>query len=91
VSSVPFVLVIATSVPARTLAEFIAYAKANPGKLNFGAAVGTPPHLVGELFKVVTGTDIVFVPYKGAIRSRVYRRSALFKLRISAIADMRPA
>jgi tripartite-type tricarboxylate transporter receptor subunit TctC len=69
VSSVPFVLVIATSVPANTLAEFIAYAKANPGKLNFGAAVGTPPHLVGELFKVVTGTDIVFVPYKGAAAS----------------------
>jgi tripartite-type tricarboxylate transporter receptor subunit TctC len=69
VASVPFVLVIAPSVPAKTLAEFIAYAKANPGKLNFGAAIGTPPHLIGELFKVVTGTDIVFVPYKGAAAS----------------------
>ena len=69
VSKVPFVLVVAPSVPASTLAEFIDYARANPGKLNFGAAIGTPPHLVGELFKVVTGTDIVFVPYKGAAAS----------------------
>jgi tripartite-type tricarboxylate transporter receptor subunit TctC len=69
VASVPFALVIAPSVPATTLGEFIAYAKANPGKLNFGAGIGTPPHLVGELFKVVTGTDIVFVPYKGAAAS----------------------
>ena len=69
VSRVPFALVIHPSVPARTLAELIAYAKANPGKLNYGAGIGTPPHLVGELFKVVTGTDIVFVPYKGAAAS----------------------
>jgi tripartite-type tricarboxylate transporter receptor subunit TctC len=66
VSRVPFILVIAPSIPAKTPAEFIAYARANPGKLNFGAGIGTPPHLVGELFKVATGTEIVFVPYKGA-------------------------
>jgi tripartite-type tricarboxylate transporter receptor subunit TctC len=69
VSRVPFILVIAPSVPAKTLAEFVAYARANPGKLNFGAGVGTPPHLVGELFKLATGTDIVYVPYKGAAAS----------------------
>src|SRR5258708_3802339 len=69
VSRVPFALVIALSVPAKTVAELVAYAKANPGKLNFGAGIGTPPHLVGELFKVVTGTDIVFIPYKGAAAS----------------------
>jgi tripartite-type tricarboxylate transporter receptor subunit TctC len=69
VSRVPFILVIAPSVPAKTLPEFIAYARANPGKLNFGAGIGTPPHLVGELFKVATGTEIVFVPYKGAAAS----------------------
>jgi tripartite-type tricarboxylate transporter receptor subunit TctC len=65
VSRVPFVLGIAATLPPTTLAEFIAYAKANPGKLNFGASIGTPPHLVGELFKVTTGTDILYVPYKG--------------------------
>ena len=69
VSLVPNVLAVAPSVPARTLGEFIAYAKANPGKLNFGAGLGTPPHLIGELFKVVTGTDIVFIPYKGAAQA----------------------
>jgi len=69
VSNVPFILAISPNLPATTLATFVAYAKANPGKLNFGAAIGTPPHLVGELFKVVTGTDIVFVPYKGAAAS----------------------
>jgi tripartite-type tricarboxylate transporter receptor subunit TctC len=69
VSRVPFALVIHPSVPAHTVADLVAYAKANPGKLNFGAGIGTPPHLVGELFKVVTGTDIVFIPYKGAAAS----------------------
>jgi tripartite-type tricarboxylate transporter receptor subunit TctC len=69
VSSVPFIMGIAPSVPATTLDGFIAYAKARPGMLNFGAAIGTPPHLVGELFKLVTKTDIVFVPYKGAAGS----------------------
>ena len=69
VSRVPFVLGIAPTVPANTLAEFIAYARANPGKLNFGAGIGTPPHLVGELFKVTTGTDILYIPYKGAAQA----------------------
>jgi tripartite-type tricarboxylate transporter receptor subunit TctC len=69
VSRVPFVLGVAATVPVSTLAEFIAYAKANPGKLNFGATVGTPPHLVGELFKVTTGTNILYVPYKGAAQA----------------------
>jgi tripartite-type tricarboxylate transporter receptor subunit TctC len=51
----------------RTYADFLAYAKANPGKLNFGSAGnGTSHHLVGELFKMRTGTDLVHVPYKGA-------------------------
>jgi tripartite-type tricarboxylate transporter receptor subunit TctC len=69
VSRVPFVLGIAATLPPTTLAEFIAYAKANPGKLNFGATIGTPPHLVGELFKATTGTDIFYVPYKGAAQA----------------------
>ena len=69
VSRVPFVLGVAAAVPANTLSEFIAYAKANPGKLNFGATIGTPPHLVGELFKVTTGADIYYIPYKGAAQA----------------------
>jgi tripartite-type tricarboxylate transporter receptor subunit TctC len=54
-------------VAAKTLAEFIAYAKANPGKLNYGSAgAGTTPHLAGELFKILTKTNIQHVPYRGA-------------------------
>jgi tripartite-type tricarboxylate transporter receptor subunit TctC len=69
VSLLPHVMVVPTSVPAKTVPEFIAYAKANPGKLNFGASLGTPPHLMGWLFKHLTGIDIVYIPYKGAAPS----------------------
>ena len=65
-SSTPQVLAINASIPAHTVKELVAYAKANPGKLNYGAVIGTPPHLSGEMFKHLTGTDIVFVPYKSA-------------------------
>jgi len=61
-------LMVHESVPAKTLQEFVAYAKANPGKLSYGSAgVGTSAHLCAELFKQLTGLqDIVHVPYKGA-------------------------
>jgi tripartite-type tricarboxylate transporter receptor subunit TctC len=58
-------LVIAPEVPALTVREFIAHAKANPGKLNFGYGQGTLPQLVGEMFKHASGTDIANIPYKG--------------------------
>jgi tripartite-type tricarboxylate transporter receptor subunit TctC len=69
VSLLPHVMVVPASLPVKTLAEFIAYVKANPGKLNFGASLGTPPHLLGALFKSLAGIDIVFIPYKGAANS----------------------
>jgi tripartite-type tricarboxylate transporter receptor subunit TctC len=54
------------SVPAKTVAEFIAYAKANPGKISVASAGnGTPPHLAGELFKMMAGVDMLHVPYRG--------------------------
>ncbi|HXQ82521.1 MAG TPA: tripartite tricarboxylate transporter substrate binding protein [Xanthobacteraceae bacterium] len=65
-SSTPQVLAVHATVPAHTVSELVAYAKANPAKLNYGAVIGTPPHLSGEMFKHLTGTDIVFVPYKSA-------------------------
>ena len=65
----PQVLVIAPSVPAKTVAEFIAYAKANPGKLNFGFGLGTLPQILGESFKVETGVDIASIPYKGGAQA----------------------
>src|SRR5579863_6569708 len=60
----PSVLVVSLSVPAQTLPEFLTYAKANPGKINFASGgVGTAPHLAGELFKQMAGVDLVHVPY----------------------------
>ncbi len=62
----PFVFAIHPSVPAATVEEFIAYAKAHPGKVNFGASgVGTGNHLVQELFSILTGTELRLIPYKG--------------------------
>jgi tripartite-type tricarboxylate transporter receptor subunit TctC len=63
-STAPFVLTVGSSVPVKTVAEFIAYAKARPGKLNFAAPQGGPPHLAGELFKRAVGIDIVPVAYR---------------------------
>ncbi|MGA8611075.1 MAG: tripartite tricarboxylate transporter substrate binding protein [Xanthobacteraceae bacterium] len=69
VSSAPLVLAVQKSVPAHSVKELIAYANANPGKLNYGAVIGTPPHLSGEMFKHITGANIVFVPYKSAAQA----------------------
>jgi tripartite-type tricarboxylate transporter receptor subunit TctC len=67
IGGVPNVFMVHPSMPARTLKEFVAYAKAHPGKLNFGSSgVGGSPHLSIELFKMISGIDIVHVPYKGA-------------------------
>ena len=64
---VPNIMVINPSVPAATVPEFIAYAKANPGKLTMAlSGVGTPSHVAGELFKMMAGVDMVHVPYRGA-------------------------
>ncbi|HWI15687.1 MAG TPA: tripartite tricarboxylate transporter substrate-binding protein [Burkholderiales bacterium] len=65
--SSPSMLVVHPSVPARTVKELIAVAKAHPGKLNYAAGtIGATPHLAGELFKVMAGVNIVRVPYKGS-------------------------
>jgi tripartite-type tricarboxylate transporter receptor subunit TctC len=62
----PLVMVVNPSVPAKTVPEFTAYAKANPGKINLGSpGIGTPPHVAGELFKMMAGVDLVHVPYRG--------------------------
>jgi len=64
VATSPLLLVVASAVPAKTVAELVAYAKANPGKLSHGASLGTPPHLLGTFFKFKTGIDINYIPYK---------------------------
>jgi tripartite-type tricarboxylate transporter receptor subunit TctC len=66
IARVPGSLDVNPSVPVRTVTEFIAYAKANPGKLNMGSSgVGSPQHVSGELFKMMTGVNLVHVPYRG--------------------------
>jgi tripartite-type tricarboxylate transporter receptor subunit TctC len=63
----PDIMLVNPSVPAKTVPEFIAYAKANPGKINMASSgIGTVPHVAGELFKMMAGIDIVHVPYRGS-------------------------
>jgi tripartite-type tricarboxylate transporter receptor subunit TctC len=63
---VPQVILVNPSVPAKTVAEFIGYAKANPGKVNMASAGnGSAPHMAGELFNVMAGINMVHVPYRG--------------------------
>jgi tripartite-type tricarboxylate transporter receptor subunit TctC len=69
VALLPHVFVANVDVPAKTIREFVDYAKANPGKLNFGAGLGTPPHLLSTLFKTEAKIDVVYVPYTGSAQS----------------------
>jgi tripartite-type tricarboxylate transporter receptor subunit TctC len=67
IGRVPLVMEVHPSVPATTVPEFIAYAKANPAKINYASAGnGTPQHVSGELFKMMTGVNMLHVPYRGA-------------------------
>jgi tripartite-type tricarboxylate transporter receptor subunit TctC len=64
--SLPFVMVVNPSVPAKTVPEFIAHAKDNAGKISFGSpGIGTPGHVAGELFKMMAGVELIHVPYRG--------------------------
>jgi tripartite-type tricarboxylate transporter receptor subunit TctC len=84
---VPLVMEVNLSVPARTVAEFIAYAKANPGKINMASAGnGTAVHVSGELFKMMTGVDMVHVPYRGTPPAM----TDLFGGRVQVIFDNMP-
>ncbi len=68
IARTPCVMLVNPSVPAKSVPEFIAYAKANPGKLSMasGGGTGTASHMAGELFKMMAGVDMVHVPYRGA-------------------------
>jgi hypothetical protein len=71
VNSSDLVMVVHPSVPAKTLQEFIALAKAKPGQLSYSSSgPGTPYHMAGELFKAMSGTDILHVPHKGSAEAR---------------------
>jgi tripartite-type tricarboxylate transporter receptor subunit TctC len=90
IASGGLMLVIAPDVPARTLQEFIAHAKANPGKLNFGFGQGTLPQLVGEMFKLASGNDIANIPYKGGIQAVTDMLGGRVQMNIGTISTLAP-
>ncbi len=66
IARIPLVMEVNPEIPAKTVPEFIAYAKANPGKINMGSGgIGSPLHVAGELFKMMAGVDMIHVPYRG--------------------------
>ena len=84
-------MVLHPSLPANNLKEFIALAKASPGKLNYASSgPGTPYHMAGELFKAMAGVDIVHVPYKGSDGARVGILGGQVQMMIDAITTMAP-
>jgi len=83
------VLVVHPSVPAKTLAEFIALAKSKPGKLNYASSgPGTPYHMAGELFKAMAGVDIVHIPYKGSSQARTDTLGGQVDMMFDAVTTM---
>jgi tripartite-type tricarboxylate transporter receptor subunit TctC len=90
-SSSPFLLVVNPALPIKTVADLIAYAKANPGKLNYGSSgTGSVTHLAGLLFNKMAGTDIVHIPDKGSAPAITDLLSGAIQMRISAIAPILP-
>jgi tripartite-type tricarboxylate transporter receptor subunit TctC len=91
VGSSPAVIVATPNLPVKTFAELIAYAKANPGKLNFASAgIGTAPHLAGEMIKLRTGIDMTHVPYRGIGAAYPDVMSGKVQLAFSSIAGAVP-
>jgi len=91
VNSSDLVMVIHPSVPANTLKEFIALARAKPGTLNYASSgPGTPYHMAGELFKAMAGVDIVHIPYKGSSGARTDILGGQVQMMFDAITTMAP-
>jgi tripartite-type tricarboxylate transporter receptor subunit TctC len=86
----PFVVVVTPNLPIRTVPELIAYAKANPGKLNWGYGLGTSPHLIGELFKRMAKADIASIPYKGGANAVTDILSGQIHMNIGTTATLVP-
>jgi tripartite-type tricarboxylate transporter receptor subunit TctC len=84
------VVAINADVPAKTLPELVAYAKANPGKLHNGAGVASPPHIAWGLFTLTTGTAIVFVPYRGMAQAMTDLVAGQIQMMIDGIGSLLP-
>jgi tripartite-type tricarboxylate transporter receptor subunit TctC len=92
VTDLPVIMEVNPSVPAKTVAEFVAYAKQNPGKLNFGSAgTGSTTHLAGEMFKQMAGVDMVHIAYKGAGPALTDLLSANIQLMFDTVGTALPS
>jgi tripartite-type tricarboxylate transporter receptor subunit TctC len=88
VQSAPLVMVVSPSFPARSVPEFIAYAKANPGKLSYASGpTGTSLHMAGELLKMLTGISMVHIPYRGNNLAMI----GIFAIEVQAMFDIVPS
>jgi tripartite-type tricarboxylate transporter receptor subunit TctC len=83
-------MVISPTVPANTMAEFVAYAKANRGKLNFGGSLGTPPQLLGSMFSKAADLGMTYVPYKGGAPSIPDLLAGRLQMQFDALTLLQP-
>ena len=90
VALLPHVFVVANALPAKSVKEFIDYAKAHPGELNYGAGLGTPPHLLSTLLVTKAGINAVYVPYKGAAPSITDLLAGRVQFTIDALLSLYP-
>src|SRR5205814_2059281 len=91
VSSVPYVMIGATNAPYKTVAELVAYARANPGTLNFGVPNGAPPHMLAEMFKMQTGADMIAGRIHGGFETTSVMLAHLHEGNIRGLAVLRNA
>jgi tripartite-type tricarboxylate transporter receptor subunit TctC len=84
------VMVVAPEVPARNVAELIAYAKANPGKLVFGFGLGTTPHILGESFQQAAGVEFTRIPYRGGEQARADLLGGRVQINIAPVPTLLP-
>ena len=90
VAEFPHVVVVPPSLPVNTMAEFIAYAKAHPGEMNFGGSLGTPPQLLGSMFSKVAGLGMTYVPYKGGAPSLADLMTGRLQMQFDALTLLQP-
>jgi tripartite-type tricarboxylate transporter receptor subunit TctC len=84
------VMVVHPSVPAKTVAELVSYAKAHPGKLTFGFGLGTSPQILGEYFKVVAGIDLASIPYRGGEQVRIDLLAGRIHINFGPLGNVAP-
>src|SRR5712671_1038696 len=90
IAEFPHVVVIPTSLPVTTLAEFVTYAKAHRGEMNFGGSLGTPPQLMGSLFSKVADLGMTYVPYKGGAPSLADLMTGRLQMQFDALTLLQP-